>query len=213
MNKKKKISLIVLVALAAFVVGSWTNAAPVVVVPGEGAGYVYYSANAGAAPAPAADTSFVGMIAAFSKTPPADKWVVCNGQTISKAAYPELVEFLAGSAAASAVMPNYQGYFLRGANTTGAGLDAGRTVGSVQGDAIRNIAGTYYAGRITWTGAGGVVANGPFFDAGEMYSAIPGSSSGSGGNRGIGFDASRQVPTAAENRPYNIAVIYAMRAK
>jgi microcystin-dependent protein len=192
--------------------GAVAFAAPIVVIPGEGAGYVYYSEASASAPAaaPATDTSFVGMIAAFSVTPPTDTWVVCEGQTISSGTYPELVEFLAGAAAASAVMPDYRGYFLRGVNTTPAGLDNGRTLGSVQGDAIRNITGQAAA-----TGSRGLTdgtTSGAFTRGTYRGGAVE--TAGSYPSKwSILFDASRVVPTADEVRPVNIAVIYAMRAK
>lgn len=192
------------------------HAAPVVVIPGEGAGYVYYSAGGGAAAPPAADTSFVGMISAFSTTPPADTWVVCNGQTISKAAYPELVEFLAGAAATSAVMPNYQGYFLRGVNTGASGVDPGRTVGSVQGEAFKShthggTTNSDGAHAHTWTMPYSFSGSGPVtLESGSVvgYHAQATSTDG---------DHTHAFTTGAsgsvETRPVNIAVIYAMRAK
>ena len=214
---------------------STASAAPVVVIPGESAGYIYYSAGGSGAPTtPAADTSFVGMIAAFSTTPPTDTWVVCNGQTISAGTYPELVEFLAGAAAASAVMPNYQGYFLRGANTGASGVDPGRTVGSTQGDENKshNHAGT--------TANSPAVSSSTSTDGAHTHS-LQAYESGSNQGNLVEWGGSGTLNTLAsssngahfhtvtlpahnhtfttgssggtETRPVNIAVIYAMRAK
>ncbi len=189
-------------------------AAPVVVVPGESAGYVYYqtAGTGGNSTAPVEDHSFVGMVAAFSTTPPTDTWVECKGQAISSATYPYLVEFLTGNpAAVSATMPNYQGYFLRGVNTGATGIDPGRTLGSAQTDAIRNITGWFGPGF--YSEFASVGANGAFYKGaaavGTKFTGEPWTMNGGA----IGLDASLVVPTASENRPANIAVIYAMRAK
>lgn len=135
-----------------------------------------------------------------SSTPPKD-YLVCNGQTFSATTYPKLQAVLGSTA-----VPDYRDEFLRGAGT-------GRTIGSKQGDAIRNITASM------WT---------------PVVRDNPGVRSGSGAFRthswggGIGpqaeyeawgrmdkvtFDASRSVPTADENRPSNVAVLYIIRAK
>ena len=207
--------------------------APVVVVPGDGAGYVYYSAGGGSAPAtPVEDDSNVGMVAAFFFTPPTDTWVVCNGQTISAATYPKLVKALTGSdTAVSAVMPNLQGYFLRGANTGASGVDPGRTIGSAQADENKshNHAGT--------TANSPAVSSSTSTDGAHSHTSYYGPS---GPYTGISVGAASVLITltnsagahahtvtlpahnhtfttgssgGAETRPVNIAVIYAMRAK
>lgn len=186
------------------------TSAPVVVIPGEGAGYIYYSAGGSGAPAtPAEDDSNVGMVAAFFFTPPADTWVVCDGQTVFAAAYPKLVKALTGSdTATSAVVPNLQGYFLRGANPTMAGLDPNRTVGSSQGDAMRNFTGDI------WVGWGGhISANGVFQHVNSIGINVVAEKWGGWTSYIYRLNPSLAVPTANENRPHNIAVIYAMRAK
>lgn len=84
-----------------------------------------------------------------------------------------------------------EGAFLRQAKS-------GRAIGSYEGDAIRNIVGTVGAARrgsSTATGAFTSSANGNGQPINE-----------GNGNISIGFDASRVVPTANENRPKNVAV-------
>ena len=76
----------------------------------------------------------------------------------------------------------------------------GDLAGSFQSDAIRNIYGV--TGGIGFLRAGELQATGPFYITGtytgpEIW----------GGGTGIGFDASRQVPTASDNRPKNIALL------
>jgi hypothetical protein len=187
--------------------------APVVVIPGEGAGYIYYSASSGgAAPVPVEDPSFVGMIVAFDRTPPADTWVPCHGQTIFATQYPKLVEFLAGASAASAPMPDYRGYFLRGAGTNSATGVYSAALGLRQDDATRNITGNFY---FVDDNNGAIAAKG--YADGAFYTSSRGTAISTDGTSSWGvtvhFDASRVVPTAHEIRPHNIAVIYAMRAK
>ena len=99
-------------------------------------------------------------------------------------------------------VPDYQGYFLRGLGGNSA------AVGVYQGDAIRNISGTFGYLADDW----GVTSSGPFWwqNTGGT-SSFPHSTNGV--QRYICFDASRSVPTAGEDRPVNKAVIYLIRAK
>lgn len=105
--------------------------APVVTVPGESAGFLYFP-EAISFSSSSVKTETVGRISIFTETAIPTGWLECNGQTISKAAYPKLVEYLAGSAAASAALPDLRGEFVR-ARDAGAGIDPGRVVGTVQG--------------------------------------------------------------------------------
>lgn len=83
------------------------------------------------------------------------------------------------------------------------GIDTGRTAGSSQGDAIRNITGAassvYQSGSLVTSGAMTMTAYGSSPAKIGVVGADPGD------NSTIGFDASRAVPTASENRPRNIA--------
>lgn len=132
-----------------------------------------------------------------------------NGATFSATTYPKLALVFPGLTLAEA-----RGEFLR-VWDDGRGIDSGRQLLSAQGDAIRNITGEFYAGtagnsQFVFSGANGV------FSSDGMSSApnIAGSS-GSGDQRssGVDFNASRQVPTASENRPRNIAFNFLVRAK
>ena len=83
----------------------------------------------------------------------------------------------------------------------GAGVDYGRVFGSAQGDAIRNIAGDL----------GGTESRSPIngaFSRGKYNGGF----NGNGGRiYATNFDASRVVPTANENRPKNIALMYIIK--
>jgi hypothetical protein len=109
-------------------------------------------------------------------------------------AYPELFALLGGQ------VPDLRGLFLRGHGGNSAAL------GVRQGDAIRNISGTFGGHAIGWRGGWG---SGPFYswDSGDRGSG------GNGTGTSWGFDASRIVPTAEENRPVNQSVRYLIRAR
>lgn len=123
----------------------------------------------------------------------AGKWLICNGQ--STVGYPDLALVV------GATVPDYRGYFLRGLGGNSAAL------GVAQGDAIRNITGTFgEASQGYWWSPAGA-----FYQTGATYygngaDAIPNSYY-------VAFDASRVVPTANENRPLNKSVLWLIRAK
>lgn len=142
----------------------------------------------------------------------------CNGQIYNKADYPQLAAKLGnmyGGDANTFGVPDYRGEFIRGLDH-GKGLDPGRVIGSIQGDAIRNIVGSMKAGTVP-------DGNTQFIDnliTDGAFEIIPGNKTFTGDNSGGGgqvwgvtFDASKVVATADENRPKNIAAIYVIKAK
>lgn len=98
-------------------------------------------------------------------------------------------------------VPDLRGQFLRGLDDE-VGMDTGRVLGSVQGDAIRNI-----------TGKLGVrTSNSKSYDDYGAFYYTNEYAPGAGGSGNVvaylsGFDASLVVPTANENRPRNVALI------
>ena len=131
-------------------------------------------------------------------------WLECNGAAISRATYGTLFASIGtnygpGDGATTFNLPDLRGEFLRGADR-GRGVDAGRAIGSAQGDAIPNIsAGLGIAAGAIDNGAAKVVG----FTT-DMQSATKGASLGAAT---VSFSAANQVPTAAENRPRNVAVL------
>ena len=119
-------------------------------------------------------------------------FLAMNGQAITSAQYPKLFARYGSS------LPDLRGCFIRG---LGGNSDA---LGVVQGDAIRNITGTFSPGGFIG-GLTGVFSN----NGGPAYTSNSGSA---GDSRLITFDASTQVPTASENRPRNIAFLYIVKA-
>ena len=144
-----------------------------------------------------------------SATPPTG-WLKCNGAVFSAEEYPELAK-----AYPTNKLPDLRGEFIRGWDD-GRGIDAGREILSAQGDAIRNITGTFGNGQtevnaaISFNAASGVfVSQSALRNTIGNTTIIPNTPNNP---HLVNFDASRVVPTASENRPRNIAFNYIVRA-
>ncbi|ECI4157775.1 phage tail protein [Salmonella enterica subsp. enterica serovar Schwarzengrund] len=144
-------------------------------------------------------------------------WLKCNGAAFSAEEYPELAK-----AYPTNKLPDLRGEFIRGWDD-GRSADAGRTILSAQGDAIRNIYGEFKTVNTEnysiWESVGsfkGAVVplnpstNNSYFSL--VRSMVTERSEGGVYPKVIGLDASRIVPTANENRPRNIAFNYIVRA-
>lgn len=133
-------------------------------------------------------------------------WLECNGTTLQISQYPELYAAIGmtygGDGVTTFALPNLaidNGLFIRSTSLE-------RTVGSVQGDAIRNITG----GLATSPPADKTPnpGSGAFSQTTSYQTTWGGLSSYNGGRmNGIKFDASKIVPTADENRPVNMALM------
>ena len=164
-----------------------------------------YKAIGGDSGAPPIGIPFFWPLAAMPNTV-MDEWadmvfLKFNGSTFSASTYPKLALIFPGL-----TLPELRGEFLR-VWDDGRGVDSGRALLSAQGDAIRNIVGSINA-----LGA----ESGAFY-----YSRTPSTGSwvhwdadtATHDVNTFGFDASRVVPTASENRPRNIAFNFLVRAK
>ncbi|EKY6932638.1 tail fiber protein [Escherichia coli] len=129
-------------------------------------------------------------------------WLKCNGAAFSAEEYPELAKVYPTNK-----LPDLRGEFIRGWDD-GRGVDAGRQLLSSQGDAIRNIEGFADGG----IGMSFDAIRGAFYDAGTRSATMANNTTAIGKTDDLGFDASRVVPTANENRPRNIAFNYIVRA-
>ncbi|WP_255439527.1 phage tail protein [Comamonas sp. Z3] len=139
-------------------------------------------------------------------------WLECNGAAISRATYGTLfaaigTNYGAGDGATTFNLPDLRGEFLRGADR-GRGVDAGRAIGSAQGDAIRNISGsiTTVTKTSVFEGAAGAFTG----SSNKKYANLPSIENPDSPviyPQTANFDASTVVPTAAENRPRNVAVL------
>lgn len=100
----------------------------------------------------------------------------------------------------------------------GRGVDSGRALLSVQGDAIRNITGSFYSRGGNATSSGAIsIASGVFsFDGsatGDSSATLTVATSPQKPLEATRFSADAVVPTANENRPRNIAFNFLVRAK
>ena len=149
---------------------------------------------------------FIGMPIPYPLSTVPTSCLAMNGQRFDTRRYPKLAQKYP-----SGQLPDMRGEFIRGWDN-GRGVDAGRGVLSVQGDAIRNITGKF---KITDVFANDYLT-GAFKDI-----SVPSNSRNEKLHlttepplyeyphaESIGFDASQVVPTANENRPRNIAYHY-----
>ncbi|EMX9081719.1 tail fiber protein [Escherichia coli] len=144
----------------------------------------------------------VGVPVSWPSATPPTGWLKCNGAAFSAEEYPELAKVYPTNK-----LPDLRGEFIRGWDD-GRGVDAGRQLLSSQGDAIRNIEGFADGG----IGMSFDAIRGAFYDAGTRSARIPNNTTTIDKTDDLGFDASRVVPTANENRPRNIAFNYIVRA-
>jgi len=145
-----------------------------------------------------------GIIYPYAGATAPTGWAFCDGQAVSRTAYPKLFEAIGttwgtGNGSTTFNIPDLRGAHIRGVgNSAATGFARENVYVSLAeriDDAIRNITGAFYAMP------GTVYAYDP---TGALYTILrgggvdgKGSTSGSFHN---GFDASRVVPTANENR-------------
>ena len=147
-----------------------------------------------------------GAVQYFALAAAPDGWLDADGSEHSRVTEARLfaaigTTFGAGDGSTTFNVPDLRGEFLRGLDD-GRGVDTGRTLGSAQGDAIRNITG--YFNPKSGAGADGN-ATGAFYNGGPTFGNALASSGGYTGYS-VNLDASRVVPVASENRPRNVAL-------
>ena len=147
----------------------------------------------------------------FCGSTPPDGWLECNGALLQISQYPALHAAIGttygGNGTTTFALPdltnNDAGLFIRAAT-------ASRQTGTVQGDAMRQIKGSF--GQMsdldysTWS----KTLSGPFgykTNAGISYPMKKLTLNTYTATSEITFDTSAAVPTAEENRPVNIAVM------
>lgn len=152
------------------------------------------------------ETIPVGVIAYFGRSGTVNGWLPMTGGTYSRSQYAALVAacpniVISTGNASTFKLPDTRGYFMRVlAQGSSVDPDSKRTIGSTQGDAIRNITGNFGY----WDGTN--YPRDGVFSWGTNTNNKQGKSGSDGGEkRDVNFDASRVVPTAAENRPKNMA--------
>ncbi|WP_460208661.1 phage tail-collar fiber domain-containing protein [Escherichia coli] len=146
-----------------------------------------------------------------SATPPTG-WLKCNGAAFSAEEYPELAK-----AYPTKKLPDLRGEFIRGWDD-GRGIDTNRSLLSSQGDAIRNITGSFGQQRVN-------SEINAIIDVSSVAGAFYGEETTRNNinvpmtyatdrriRQDVYFSAANVVPTANENRPRNIAFNYIVRA-
>ncbi len=151
----------------------------------------------------AIDSVPAGSVHFFATPTAPEGYLPANGAAVSRTAYARLfavigTTFGAGDGGSTFNLPDLRGEFVRGWDA-GRNLDGGRGFGTAQGDAIRNITGTMGSNDQERR-----FLSGAFYYIGTDGSGKTGSSNSTDN---VGFDASRVVPTAPENRPHNVALL------
>ena len=111
--------------------------------------------------------------------------------------------FSTGDGSTTFRVPDLRGIFVRGIDD-GANIDAGRTIGSEQLDALQNITGTFSSVFYSNTGCNNTL--------GGAFSGTPNGAMNGGGSMttnydAVVFDASKVARTSTETRPINIALL------
>ncbi len=157
----------------------------------------------------------VGAMVPFPKGTVPAGFLEVDGSVQSAATYPDLAAYLGttfntgGEGAGNFRLPESRGEFLRGWDH-GRGVDAGRTLGSSQTDALQNITGesstfpNAFSAPLSSLGA---------FRTNARGNLPPGlSNGGTWTSSSIDFDASRVARTSTETRPRNLAVMWCIKA-
>ena len=163
-----------------------------------------------------------GVIVPFGGEEVPYGWMLCNGAEVSRTEYANLYNAIGvcwgvGDGSTTFNLPDMRGMFLRGVSGESEndpdandrlvlndfGGNAGNHVGSYQGDAIRNITGSFNGVE-----NGGMVQTGAFY---QMESRGVGTGDHDWDNPFISFDASRVVPVGSDNRPKNVYVNYIIK--
>ena len=163
--------------------------------------------------AAAADAVQPGSVIAFAGDAaqiPAG-YLLCNGAAVSRTDYASLfaaIGTIYGSGYGNTTfnLPDFRGKFLRGfLDGTSAAL------GTAQGDAIRNLTGgtANLMSNLTSPYVGN--GSGVFRNSSDSRLKLIGPDDSWLYTATLTFDASRQVPTASENRPANYAVNYIIK--
>jgi len=164
-----------------------------------------------------------GTIVSYGGETIPEGWLLCDGREVSRSEYANLYNAIKtvwghGNNSTTFNLPDMRGVFQRGVSGDSGkdadvndrvplkeGGNSGNSVGSYQGDAIRNIMGS---ASPSWAGDATPSADGAF-----SGSYKDGSREATNNNNGwrLVFDASRTVPTGSDNRPQNVYVNYIIK--
>ncbi len=146
------------------------------------------------------------MIVAFATATLPAGWLLCNGAAVSRTTYAALFGIIGttygvGDGSTTFNLPDLRGQFLRGLDLS-RGVDSGRAIGTLQADAFQGHYHSPLSGQTSFhgdgTGQGRPTGSGSVFTNGTTGSPVA--------------DGTNGTPrTAAETRPTNVAVVYAIK--
>ncbi|WP_241189218.1 phage tail protein [Enterobacter asburiae] len=139
-----------------------------------------------------------------SATPPTG-WLKCNGAAFTAAQYPRLAQ-----AYPALKLPDLRGEFIRGWDD-GRGVDSGRTLLSLQADALQRLTGTLEMGNGIGLMTRPHDSTGGVFSEGPERVQTPTTQQTTG--YAVSFDSAGIARSASETRPRNIAFNYIVRAE
>ena len=172
-----------------------------------------YKAQGNSNKLPKLNRSDVGMTAYFPVSDIPAGWIKYDeiATRVTQSAYPELYRLLVAQYGSIDAVTKAEDRFIR--NASGS-----LTVGTQQGDAIRNITGSIealYSGyRYTlYSRAEGAFTMDLDDGANATFSSSKGDSDHNNRKKRVVFDASRSVPTADEVRPKALVMVLCIKAK
>lgn len=156
----------------------------------------------------------IGFIGLYAGPEPPEGYLYCDGSAIGRETYSELFEAVgtlygAGDGVSTFELPDARGIFFRG-----DGGENNAAMGVRQGDAIRNITGNITK-NVSSPSMGMLVGTTEMFSmsgalslvSARLYVPERDTAREENSIREINFDASATgIPTAAENRPINLAM-------
>lgn len=132
-------------------------------------------------------------------------FILCDGRELLKTAYPQLFQAIGTIYGESIDKLKFKIPDLRGCFTRCVGGNAG-ALGTKQGDAIRNITGTFAT-----TFAYGDVQTGVFTSSTAKNTGVSTYAGTHERAVTLNFNANSVVPTANENRPVNMSMNYVIQ--
>lgn len=146
----------------------------------------------------------IGQVVAFATDNLPDGWLWYDeiDKKVNRTDYPDLYNYLVKQYGSITNVPKISDRFIRG-------IGEELALGQLQGDAIRDIIGTFHMRPNGITNIDGAFTNG----AGNKGNTDGIRTINNASKHGVRFKASEVVPTAEENRPKAIALKYGIKAK
>ena len=146
------------------------------------------------------------MIVPFATATLPAGWLLCNGAAVSRTTYAALFSILGttygvGDGSTTFNLPDLRGQFLRGLDLS-RGVDSGRSIGTLQADAFQGHYHSPLSPATTFHGDG--TGSGRPTGSGAVFTVTTTGAPVTDGTNGA-------PKTAAETRPTNVAVVYAIK--